>query len=117
MEKTITVQNKELRLKSSLFTIISYKNTFGTELFADISVLDSLGNKSDLSHLSAVLDVIFRITYILHKPYTKASYDEFLQGFDFNMLSSTDELETIANSIAELLGTVKQKEGDAFPKK
>ncbi len=107
MEKTITIQNKELKLKSSLFTIISYKNTFGTELFSDISILDHVASKSDLSQLSTLLDVIFRITYILHKPFSKETYDEFLQGFDFNVLSDTRELETIANTIAELLGTVK----------
>lgn len=98
----------DYKLKSSLFTIISYKSTFGTELFSDISVLDQLSQHNNLSALSTVIDVIFRITYILHKPFTKSSYDEFLQGFDFAVLSNTVELETIANTIAELLGTVKE---------
>lgn len=108
MEKTLHIQDIDYKLKSSLFTIISYKNTFGTELFSDISVLDQLSQHNNLSALSTVIDVIFRITYILHKPFTKLSYDEFLQGFDFAVLSNTEELETIANTIAELLGTVKE---------
>lgn len=109
MEKTLHIQNKELKLKSSLFTIISYKNTFGSELFSDIAVLDKLANKkNDLSQLSTVIDVIFRITYVLHKPYTKESYDEFLHGFDFSVLSDVKDLELISNTIAELLGTVKE---------
>lgn len=107
MEKTIVIQDKEFKLKSSLFTIIAYKNTFGTELFGDIAVLDKLANKEDIGNLATVIDVIFRITYILNKPFSKASYDEFLQGFDFGVLSDTKELENIANTIAELLGTVK----------
>jgi hypothetical protein len=108
MEKTLHIQNSEYKLKSSLFTIISYKNTFGTELFSDISVLDQLSQHNNLSALSTVIDVIFKITYILHKPFTKSSYDEFLQEFDFTILSNTIELETLANTIAELLGTIKE---------
>ena len=38
MEKTLVIGDKEYRLKSSLFSIISYKNTFGSELFSDIAV-------------------------------------------------------------------------------
>lgn len=110
MEKTISIQGQEFKLKSSLFTIIAYKNAFGSELFSDIAVLDKLSNKDDLSHLSIVIDVIFRITYILHKPFTKSSYDEFLQSFDFSVLSDANELENIANTIAELLGTVRGEE-------
>jgi len=114
MEKTLRIQDKDYKLKSSLFTIISYKNTFGSELFSDISVLDQLSQHNNLSALSTVIDVIFRITYILHKQFTKSSYDEFLQEFDFTVLSNTQELESIANTIAELLGTVK--EGSATKK-
>jgi len=116
MEKTITINGKEYRLKSSLFSIISYKNTFGSELFNDISVLDSLSSKEGLSTLSTVIDVIFRITYVLHKPYTKQTYDEFLGGFDFSILSDVKELESIANTIADLLGTVQSKDEEQ-PKK
>lgn len=113
MEKTIKIQEEELKLKSSLFTIISYKNTFGSELFSDISILDKLSNKEDLSVLSTVIDVIFKITYILHKPYTKKTYDEFLNGFDFSILSDVKELEELANTIAELLGTVRQESSES----
>jgi len=116
MEKTLVIQGREYRLKSSLFSIISYKNTFGTELFSDISVLDKLTNKEELTTLSTIIDVIFKITFILHKPFTNQSYDEFLGGFDFSILSDVNELEAIANTIAELLGTVKDK-GEEQPKK
>ena len=39
MEKTINLGGKEYKLRSSLFTIISYRSTFGTELFSDVKVL------------------------------------------------------------------------------
>lgn len=116
MEKTLLIQGREYRLKSSLFSIISYKNTFGSELFSDISVLDTISNKEELAALSTVIDVIFRITYILNKPFSNKSYDEFLGEFDFAILSDVKELEQIASTIAELLGSVKTK-GDETPKK
>ena len=40
MERTVKLNGKELRLASSLFTIISYRNVFGTELFDDVEKLD-----------------------------------------------------------------------------
>lgn len=105
MEKTLYIQNKEIKLKSSLFTIIAYKSTFGSELFSDISELDKLGKAKTIASLSSVIDVIFKITYILHKPYTTKGYEDFLQDFDFSFLSNPDELASLANTIAELLGT------------
>ena len=40
MERTIKIGEQELKLRSSLLTIITYKNTFGTDLFADVQKLD-----------------------------------------------------------------------------
>ena len=36
MEKTIKLGENELKLRSSLLTIITYKNTFGSDLFNDV---------------------------------------------------------------------------------
>ncbi len=102
MEKTIVLQGEELRLKSSLFTIISYRNVFGTELFSDIKKLDNL-NK-DESDAAVVIDTLFRIIYILNKPFSKKSYDEFMMDFDFSILSNVQELENISNTISIMLG-------------
>jgi len=41
MEKVIRLGDSELKLHSSLFTIIEYRNVFGTELFTDIKKLKS----------------------------------------------------------------------------
>ena len=40
MEKTVKLNGKELRLASSLFTIISYRSVFGSELFDDVEKLE-----------------------------------------------------------------------------
>jgi hypothetical protein len=106
MEKTISLSNKEYKLKSSLFSIISYKNTFGTELFSDIS---SISEIKDQSEYGKVIDTIFKVTYILHKPFTSITYDEFLGEFDFSILSNQSELENLAKTISEMLGTLKNE--------
>lgn len=107
MERTINLGGKDLKLASSLFTIISYRQVFGSELFADVDSLDKAlqANKDDVGKF---IDILFRIVYILHKPFTSESYDQFLQGFDFGVLNSTDELNSLASAIAELLGSVKK---------
>ncbi|ABX81235.1 hypothetical protein [Acholeplasma laidlawii] len=108
MEKTINLRGEDLKLRSSLFTIISYRSVFGTELFSDIKKLENL-NKNE-SDAALVIDILFRIIYILHKPYTKKSYDEFLMDFDFSVLSDVKELENISNTITIMLGGNEGKE-------
>ena len=111
MEKTINLRGEDLKLRSSLFTIISYRSVFGTELFSDIKKLENL-NK-DETDAALVIDILFRIIYILHKPYTKKSYDEFLMDMDFSVLSDVKELENISNTITLMLGG---NEGTQDPK-
>jgi len=108
MEKTINLRGEDLKLRSSLFTIISYRSVFGTELFSDIKKLENL-NK-DETDAALVIDILFRIIYILHKPYTKKSYDEFLMDLDFSVLSDVKELENISNTITLMLGGNGSKE-------
>ncbi len=111
MEKTINLRGEDLKLRSSLFTIISYRSVFGTELFSDIRKLENL-NK-DETDAALVIDILFRIIYILHKPYTKKSYNEFLMDLDFSVLSDVKELENISNTITLMLGG---NEGTQDPK-
>ena len=117
MERTVKLNGKELRLASSLFTIISYRNVFGTELFDDVEKLDKAmqENKNDVGRF---IDVLFRLIYVLYKPFYNDSYDHFLQSFDFSVLSNIEELTNLANVIGELLVEVKkQSEGtDLAPK-
>lgn len=53
--------------------------------------------------ISQVIDIFFRIIYILNKPFTKLSYDDFLMFLDFSVLSDEVELENLSNTIAEML--------------
>ncbi len=101
MEKTIKLNGEDLRLKSSLFTIIEYRSIFGTELFKDITKLKQ--NEKD-GNITEVLEVLFKIIYVLHKPFTKKSYEQFMQELDFDVLSDIKELENLSLTIAELLG-------------
>ena len=101
MEKTIKLNGEDLRLRSSLFTIIEYRSIFGTELFKDITKLEQ--SEKD-GNITEVLEVLFKIIYVLHKPFTKKSFEEFMQDLDFNVLSDVSELENLSLTIAELLG-------------
>jgi len=100
MERTIILNGEPLRLKSSLFTIIEYRNVFGMELFSDIKKMDITSDED----AGKVIDVLFKIVYILNRPYTKQSYDDFLTNLDFNILSNPDEIENLSVTIAEMLG-------------
>ncbi len=108
MERTAKLNGRELRLASSLFTIISYRNVFGTELFDDVDRLDK-AMESDSKDVGRFIDILFRLVYVLHKPFYNDSYDRFLQTFDFSVLSNVDELTQLAKVIGELLGSVKDQ--------
>jgi hypothetical protein len=116
MERTLKLGDKDYRLHSSLFTIIDYRNVFSTELFSDIKKLE----KSDIKHeedLSTVIDTIFRIIYILNRPFSKQSYNDFLMSLDFSLLSNQDELENLTNAIGEMLGTFQKRPTPKPPSK
>lgn len=104
MEKTVNIGGKDYRLRSSLYTIIDYKSTFGSDLFEDISKLsDGKGN------ITQVVQVLFQIVYILSKPFSKKSYEEFLGEFDFSVITDQRSLEQITEAIGEFLSQSKSQ--------
>lgn len=107
MEKVIKLGDVELKLHSSLFTIIDYKNVFKTELFSDIKKLDKV-SKAKEEDLSIVIDTIFKVIYILNRPYSKLTYNEFLMRLDFDILSNINELESLSKAIGEMLGSINK---------
>jgi len=115
MEKQINIQGKEFKLRSSLFSIISYRSTFGSELFSDITKIEKIG--VDTSDISKVIDVIFRIFYILHKPFTEESYEDFLNSFGFEVLTNEAELVKLSELIAELFDSSKNGLGRSIEKR
>lgn len=108
MEKTLRLGDKDYRLHSSLFTIIDYRNVFGSELFSDIKKLEK-GKSNKEEDLSLIIDTIFKIIYVLHRPFSKQSYNDFLMSLDFGLLSNSDELEKLTTTIGEMLGTFQKK--------
>jgi len=107
MEKTLKLGDTDYRLHSSLFTIIDYRNVFSTELFSDIKKLEKSSTQKE-DDLSTVIDTIFRIIYVLHRPFSKQSYNDFLMSLDFSILSNQSELENLTNTIGEMLGTFQK---------
>ncbi len=105
MERKILIGNKEIRLKSSLFTMIAYKNQFGTDLFQDVSKMDI--KEEENADVSGVIQTLFQIIYILNKPFNDVSFDEFLNEFDFDILTDTEALTKSMQVIGELLGSNK----------
>ena len=110
MEKVIKIGEQDIRLRSSVLTIITYKNTFGSDLFNDVQNL-KISKKNGGKDLTNVIQTLFQIIYALHKPFTKQSFDEFLNDFDFTIISDTDTLESIATVIGELLANTKKGPG------
>ncbi|MFA7105708.1 MAG: hypothetical protein WC154_00255 [Candidatus Izemoplasmatales bacterium] len=108
MEKTLKLGDTSYRLHSSLFTIIDYRNVFGTELFNDIKKLEKVKSQKE-AELSLVIDTVFKIIYVLHRPFSKQSYNDFLMSLDFSILSNPDELEKLTSTIGEMLGTFQKK--------
>jgi hypothetical protein len=107
MEKILQLGEKELKLHSSLFTIIDYRNVFGSELFSDIKKLEKSKSIKE-EDFSLVIDTIFKIIYVLHRPFSKTSYHDFLMSLDFSILSDPEELQTLSATIGEMLGNIQK---------
>lgn len=107
MEKTLKVGEQEVKLRSSVLTIITYKNTFGSDLFNDVSKLN-VSRKNGISNPTHVIQTLFQIIYALHKPFTKKNFEEFLNDFDFGIVSDEDTITTISDVIGELLANQKR---------
>ena len=107
MEKTIRIGDEELKLSSSLRTIIDYKNVFGKDLFADIEKLNT--SENNLSSMSDVINVLFQLVYIMHRPYTKKSFEEFMEGFDFSVINDEKTMKEITEVFSGLFQSNKKE--------
>lgn len=105
MERTVKLGGKDLRLLSSLGTILVYKRTFGTELFDDVEAFNV--KEGDTKASGKLIDILFRLVYVLHRPFEDISYEDFLLQFDFDVLTNEKELTELSNVIGELLGGLK----------
>ena len=82
MEKTLVLNNKEYRLQSSVYTLIDYKLVFGVDIFDDTDKMAKFDVKTP-KNVSKVIEVIFKVFYIMTRPKNRQSYDEFLMSLDF----------------------------------
>ena len=113
MEKVIKIGDKEIRLHSSIFTFIEYRNVFGTDLFKDITKLQKIKNISE-EDFSSVFDLIFRIVYILQRPFSTVPYKDFLMSFELSILSDKDELGILSETVGEMFNSI-QRGNKQFP--
>lgn len=104
MEKEVTIGNKTLILRSSLYSLINYKSRFGSELFNDIKKLENTKEEN----ITEVLEVIFRIVFVLSNPKENETFRGFLDEFDLSVLSDETTLNKLSNAIVELLKTDKK---------
>ena len=110
MEKIIRIGEEDLKLSSSLRTIIDYKNIFGKDLFADIEKLNASDNS--LSTMSDVINVLFQLVYVMHRPYTKKSFEEFMEGFDFSVISDEKTMKEITDVFSGLFQSDKKQKSN-----
>ena len=45
---------------------------------------------------------------MLHRPFSKTSYNDFLMALDFGILSDTEELGILSQTIGEMLGALQK---------
>lgn len=110
MEKTLTIDGKQIRFKSSGATPLRYKAQFGKDYFAELMKMNKLRdfninsedpNYSALEHMD--LEVFYNICWVLAKTADKSIPEplEWLDEFDeFPMFEILPELQDmIASSL------------------
>lgn len=110
MEKTLIIDNKEVRFKSTAATPLRYKAQFGRDFFSEIIKLNKLGKlklngkDSDLEKLGSIeFDVFYNIIWTLAKTANPSIPEPitWLDGFEeFPIMEILPEVqELITHSI------------------
>lgn len=110
MERDIKLGSLDIRLHSSIFSIIEYKNVFGKELFVDLKEIESQQTTICDENISTLIGGMLKITYILHRPYCDLSFHKFLMILDLFILANVAELEALSKTIIEMLSIVQKGE-------
>jgi hypothetical protein len=107
MEKTLTIDGREVRFKSNGSLPLRYKAQFGRDLFKDIlkmASLEELSNKKkiDVKTLEVLdFDVFYNVAWIMAKVADPTIGDPitWLDGFDsFPMATIIPELQELLSS-------------------
>lgn len=65
MEKTLTIDGREVRFKATAATMIRYKAEFGREYIADMSAMERFAKEPDMESLD--LTPFYRVVWVLAK--------------------------------------------------
>lgn len=111
MEKTIEIDNKQIKFKSTAATPLRYKSQFRKDFFSDILKLSGLEDlnfeKIDTEKIGKLdFEVFYNIIWVLAKTADKSIPDPitWLDGFDeFPLLEIIPELQDL------ILGSIKTK--------
>ena len=89
MEKTLTIDGKEVKFKSTAATPLRYKAQFGKDYFSEIMKMESLSNvkqgKVSAKDIQKIdFEVFYNIIWVLAKTADKSIKEplEWLDGFD-----------------------------------
>lgn len=103
MEKTIIIDNREVRFKSTAATPLRYKSQFGKDYFAEIMKMEGLTNikkeKIKAKDIQSIdFEVFYNIIWVLAKTADKNIQEplEWLDGFDeFPLMEIIPELQDL----------------------
>ena len=103
MEKTIKLNGKDLKIKSSAFTPFAYKNLTGSSLLKDLNKINKVNNEISklkteeeknerwMDELDNILELSLKIVYVLANEADKSipDYDTWVSSMD-DIMSDTD---------------------------
>lgn len=124
MVKTITIGNKEYNLKSSAFTMFSYKNQTGRDFLQDINSLNEKVNEINklpkekqnsawLNEFSSIMEIALKLAHIMimEQDRTFKSYDEWLKELDNLMGDGNTWLQEVLEvGIAPFFGRIQNSQ-------
>jgi len=124
MVKTITIGSKEYNLKSSAFTMFSYKNQTGRDFLQDINSLNDKvkeinklpkeeQNSAWLNEFSSIMEIALKLTHIMitEQDRTFKSYDEWLKELDNLMGEGNSWLQEVLEvGIAPFFGRIQNSQ-------
>ncbi|MEK3814255.1 hypothetical protein [Bacillus sp. FSL K6-1284] len=118
MEKTLTIDGRQVRFKSTAATVLRYKAQFGRDFFADLlkmaplTKLQEQGVTTENMNLEVMnfidFEVLYNIAWVLAKTADKTIAEpvEWLDTFDeFPLMDILPELQEL---IEKALGTKKK---------
>lgn len=107
MEKTIIVNEQEVKLKSNGATPLLYKKHFGKDFFSELMKMQGNGKKNNLENLD--LEIFYNFTWLFAKQ-ADNSIPPQLEWFDsFDSFPIMDVIGEIQDMITSTIQTNKKK--------